>query len=148
MTKTPVIGAAPLALAAPPRLATAGAARLAVLAPALALVATSACLVAAGAPFGRVAVLLVIAPLLEEAVFRAGLQEALLRQLRRPLAANLVTALVFGVAHAALRGEPAAFAVALPAVLIGAIYARTRRLAPCALLHAALNAAWLGWNLF
>jgi hypothetical protein len=27
------------------------------------------------------------------------------------------------------------------------VYARHHRLAPCVLLHAAMNAAWLGWNL-
>lgn len=90
-------------------------------------------------------VLLVAAPLLEEAVFRAGVQEALLRRGRALLLANAVTALLFGAAHVAVRGEPAAFAVVLPALAIGWLYERTRRLRWCVLLHAAMNAAWLAF---
>lgn len=97
---------------------------------------------------GRLAMLLVLAPLLEETVFRAGLQEALLRRWQcRPGLANAVTAVAFGLAHAAVRADAAAFAVALPALLIGAVYQRTGRLRHCVVLHAAMNAAWLGWSM-
>ena len=102
-------------------------------------------LAAAGHGPQRLAVLLLIAPLLEEAIFRAGLQEALLRRWQHPLLANVVTAVAFGLAHAALRGEAIAFAAALPALLIGALYQRTGRLRHCIVLHAAMNAAWLAW---
>lgn len=88
-------------------------------------------------------VLLIAAPLLEEAVFRAGVQEALLRRGRALLLANVATALLFGAAHVAVRGDPAAFAVALPALAVGWVYQRTRQLRWCVLLHAAMNAAWL-----
>lgn len=97
----------------------------------------------AGVAAPRVVVLLALAPLAEEAVFRTGLQETLLRRLRTPGVANGITALVFGSAHALLRGDVAALVVMLPALLIGAAYTRTRRLAPCVILHAAMNAAWL-----
>ena len=89
------------------------------------------------------ALLLVLAPVLEELVFRAGLHESLLRRLRAPWVANALTALVFALAHVLVRGETAAFAVALPALLIGIVYQRWRKVWPCVLLHAAMNAIWL-----
>ena len=95
----------------------------------------------------RVLMLLVVAPLLEETVFRAGLQEALVRHLRAPLLANVLTAAGFGLAHALWRGEASGLLVAGPALVIGAVYARRRRLVPCIGLHAAMNAVWLGWIL-
>lgn len=113
-------------------------------------------LTAAGALFAasqgiqapQLLVLLVLAPLLEEAVFRAGLHEALLRRWagHPALWANLATAAAFALAHAAVRADALAWAVALPAVLIGLLYQRQRRLRTCVALHAAMNAAWLGWQ--
>jgi membrane protease YdiL (CAAX protease family) len=90
---------------------------------------------------------LVLAPLAEEAVFRAGVQEALLRHRTAPWTANVMTALMFGLAHAALRGDWGGLAVAAPALLIGAMYGRWRRLRLCVGLHAAMNALWLAWGL-
>lgn len=113
-------------------------------------VALGCCALAAGssdAGLQRLAVLLVFAPLAEEVVFRAGLQEALLRGGLRPLLANALTALTFGAAHVAVRGEAAALAVVGPALLIGAVYSRGRRLWPCVALHVALNGVWLAWAL-
>lgn len=95
----------------------------------------------------RVWVLLVLAPLLEEAVFRAGAQECLLRRGAPAWVANVGTAVAFGLAHAALRGEWAGFAVAAPALLLGWVYSRSRRLLPCITLHALMNAVWLAMNL-
>lgn len=104
-------------------------------------------LLAAGQDAWRLLVLLVLAPLLEETVFRAGLQEALLRRWRQmPLLANLFTAAAFGLAHALARADAAAFAVALPALLVGAVYGRRGRLRECVVLHAVMNAAWLVWS--
>ena len=71
----------------------------------LVLLAIGAAATAAGVGVPRVWVLLVVAPLLEEAVFRAGLQDFLLRRTRPAWRANLLTALAFGLAHAALRGD-------------------------------------------
>jgi membrane protease YdiL (CAAX protease family) len=99
---------------------------------------------AAGLSPARLAMLLLIGPLAEEAVFRAGLQEALLRRGVIALSANLLTALAFGLAHAVARGDIAALAVVAPALLIGASYGRWRQLRLCVALHAALNAAWIG----
>jgi membrane protease YdiL (CAAX protease family) len=115
---------------------------------AAAVLLSALALAASGHMSQRLAMLLVLAPLLEEAVFRAGLQEALLRRwCRRPHLANAVTAVAFGLAHAAVRADPAGLAAALPALLIGAVYQRTGRLRHCVVLHAAMNAAWLGWSM-
>jgi membrane protease YdiL (CAAX protease family) len=95
----------------------------------------------------RLLILLVIAPWAEEAVFRAGLQEALARHLRSPWMPVVLTAIAFGLAHALMRGDPAAFAVALPALAIGALYRHRRRVSECAALHTVFNALWLAWAL-
>jgi membrane protease YdiL (CAAX protease family) len=87
----------------------------------------------------RLAVWLMLMPLAEEIVLRAGLQEALLRRAMAHGAANLITALVFATAHVLLRGEWAAAMVALPALVLGALYGRTRQLRGCVALHAAMN---------
>ena len=94
--------------------------------------------------------LLLVAPVLEEIVFRAGLQEELLRKGRLRAAAgavsaNVFTALAFAAAHLALLPGHLAGLTVLPALLIGAVYQRQRRLAPCIALHAFFNAIWLLW---
>lgn len=89
--------------------------------------------------------LLVIAPVLEEIVWRAGLQEALLTRNRWPAASiNLGVAASFALAHA-LRAPDSVWAwlTLLPAWIIGRAYQRWRRLGPCIALHAAMNALWL-----
>ena len=105
---------------------------------------------------GRALWLLVGAPLLEEVVFRAGLQDALLGragthrahwayQAHQALAANVITACAFATSHLLLRPEtpPALSALTvLPALLIGRVYQQGRRLAPCIALHALFNALW------
>lgn len=113
----------------------------------LALAAIGVAAAAAGVDAQRVWVLLVLAPLLEEAVFRAGLQDLLLRRALPAWQANLLTALAFGLAHAALRGDAWALAVAVPALLVGCVYERTRRLRWCVALHALMNALWLAGQL-
>ena len=110
------------------------------------VVLSALALAAAGHGLPRMVMLLVLAPLLEETVFRAGLQEALLRRWHRASwLANVATAAAFGLAHALVRSDSAAFAVAVPALLIGALYQRTGRLRYCVVLHAAMNALWLAW---
>lgn len=127
-----------------------GAAAAAVFA-ALLLVALLAPAVAGLAPdLGamRLLTLLVLAPVLEETVFRLGLHETLLRRGWRLWGANATVAAAFGLAHALVQGAPGAWA-ALPALLIGLSYGRNRRLAPCVILHAAMNLAWLAlWPAF
>lgn len=110
------------------------------------LVATLLALAPAAA---RWALLIVFAPVVEELVFRAGLQESLLRRMARwragGFAANLVTALAFTAAHVALHPGALAALTLLPALLVGRVYEQRRRLAPCVALHAGLNAIWLLW---
>lgn len=92
----------------------------------------------------RAAVWLLLAPLAEEAVFRAGLQEELLRRRVAPMIANALTAAAFGAAHAWAWQDAAGWGVAAPALLIGMVYQRHRRLGPCIALHAVMNAvAWV-----
>jgi membrane protease YdiL (CAAX protease family) len=93
----------------------------------------------------RLVELLVVAPVLEEVVFRAGLQEALLRCKTAPSLAIALTAAAFGLMHAVLRGQLGSLSVAVPALLIGAVYVRRRQLRYCIALHAAMNALWLVW---
>lgn len=111
----------------------------------LALAGVTALLAAAGAP--KVLLLLVLAPLLEEAAFRAGLHEALLVQRVPPLWANALVAAAFAGLHLAVQGQAQAMLVGLPALCIGAVYNRWRQLRWCVLLHAAMNAAWLAMTL-
>lgn len=101
----------------------------------------------AGNAVGPLWTLLVLAPLAEEVVFRVGLQEWLLRRARcRAATSIVVTALGFGLAHVAVRGDMTAFAVALPAVALGVLYARRRQVRACVIAHALMNALWLLWN--
>ncbi len=91
--------------------------------------------------------LLVLAPLLEETVFRGGIQHALLTRCGSApgarFAINLFTASVFAAAH--LFEHPGVWGALtfLPALLIGAVYQGRRRLVPCVALHALFNAIWL-----
>jgi membrane protease YdiL (CAAX protease family) len=94
--------------------------------------------------------MVLVAPVLEEIVFRAGLQEELLRNVRLraamgALSANVLTALAFAAAHVALQPGLLAGLTVVPALFIGALYQRQRRLAPCIALHALFNVIWLVW---
>jgi membrane protease YdiL (CAAX protease family) len=86
------------------------------------------------------------APVLEELVFRAGLQAWLMARLeadRRGAAlANLLTALAFASAHIAVRPGLLAALTLLPALVVGALYQRTRRVRHCVALHTLFNALW------
>jgi membrane protease YdiL (CAAX protease family) len=93
--------------------------------------------------WGRACILLIVAPCTEEIIFRAGLQESLLQGGLSRHASNLATALAFALAHLALQHTMTGLAVALPALLIGEVYGRTRRLGPCIVLHAGMNAVWM-----
>lgn len=104
-------------------------------------------LLASPVPVERLLVLLCVAPLVEEAVFRVGLQQVLMHRLRSPAFANVLTAAVFGAAHALARHEAAAFMVALPALFVGALFQRTGQLRWCVLAHASLNGLWFAAGL-
>ncbi|MEP6505143.1 MAG: CPBP family glutamic-type intramembrane protease [Betaproteobacteria bacterium] len=101
-------------------------------------------------PIGAALRSILFAPLVEEAVFRLGVQDALSMRLpaRQVRFAPALTALAFASLHLLLapsvRAWPLAAATALPAWWIGVLYERHRRLAPCVAWHAAFNLAWLG----
>lgn len=100
--------------------------------------------IAIGVPAWRALVLLLVAPVAEEVVFRAGLHDRLLHNSVAPWLANLLTALAFSAAHMLLLGvNPQTALVWLPALLIGAAYNRWRRLRICIALHMAMNAQWI-----
>ena len=93
---------------------------------------------------------LLLAPVVEEIVFRGGLQ-ALLRERWLggragvgPVSwANLVASLSFAALHVVLQHTALAAWMIAPALLLGWVYDRTERLAPVILLHAFYNALWL-----
>jgi membrane protease YdiL (CAAX protease family) len=91
----------------------------------------------------RLLVLLLVAPLLEEAIFRAGLQEWLIRAGLRAWVCIGSSALVFAAAHLPWRDPWAATALLLPGLALGVIYQRTRSLWACVAMHAAMNACWI-----
>lgn len=87
--------------------------------------------------------LLVIAPALEEVVFRAGLQEWLLQQHIQPLITTVLGAVAFALMHGLTRSWLLAAWVFVPALVLGALYARKRSLGPVVVLHSAMNLVWL-----
>ncbi len=95
----------------------------------------------------RVVLLLAIAPVVEEIVFRAGLHEWLLRAwvTKGALApiANALTALAFAGFHFAAHADLLAALTVVPALVIGVVYQRHRQLLPCIALHAFFNGLWL-----
>lgn len=87
---------------------------------------------------------LAFAPVAEEIIFRAGLQDWLLAR-GGILGRNsvVVVALVFAAAHLARHPSWVAAGTVLPALAIGAVYLRWRSVVACSALHSACNAAWL-----
>jgi len=85
------------------------------------------------------------APVVEEVIFRLGLQQELLQRLQPDSAwlANGLTALIFSVAHELSHSPVMALLTLLPAMFIGKFYQRSRRIAPCIALHAFFNVIWL-----
>lgn len=83
--------------------------------------------------------LLLLSPLLEELVVRAGLQEWLMRQ--RPGSAwpVLASAGAFSLLHIG-GGWHVALAVLGPGLVLAMLYARTRSWRWCALAHSGMNA--------
>jgi len=92
--------------------------------------------------------LLVAAPVLEETVFRAGLQQTLLERFQRrgPVGAHgagVLTGLAFAAWHVAARPSWLAATTLFPALAIGWLYQRRRSVGACIGLHAIFNAIWL-----
>ncbi len=88
---------------------------------------------------GLISVLMVclVAPMVEEMLFRGVILRSFLRQYRR-WPAICGTALLFGLTHMNIYQGVAAF---ITGTLMGWLYERTHSLWPCILLHAAYNAA-------
>jgi membrane protease YdiL (CAAX protease family) len=100
------------------------------------------------------AVPLLVSPVVEEVVFRLGLQQTLID--RTPLAPDIshrphrlqrlrptvATAAAFAAAHFILRPSLTSALTFLPALAIGAVYERQRRVLPCVALHALFNTVW------
>lgn len=94
---------------------------------------------------------LIVAPVLEEFLFR-GIVQAHLRTLRgfqgRPWIVIAVTAFAFGAIHLVSSSPLHAALVVLPAIVIGWAYERTSSITLCIALHSAANAAWIGfWSI-
>lgn len=87
------------------------------------------------------------APVIEEILFRGGLQEWMLRRDARAFGplnrANILASLVFASCH--LIGHAPAWAAAmfLPSLLFGLFYERARRLGAPIVVHALYNACFL-----
>ena len=93
---------------------------------------------------------LLLAPVLEEIVFRGGIQEMLDRtaQGQRVLVAgltvgNVVTSALFSAAHLASSPPWLAAAVFVPSLLLGRLQQLSRSLVPVVLVHAWYNACYL-----
>jgi membrane protease YdiL (CAAX protease family) len=100
---------------------------------------------------------LLLAPILEEIVFRGGLQEVLDRTALGKLApvanvtvGNVVTSAAFAAAHLLTAPPWLAAAVFLPSLLLGRVKQLCSTLAPVVLLHAWYNGCYLyfasGWH--
>jgi|SRR5471032_2822472 len=92
--------------------------------------------------------LLLLAPVLEEWIMRAGVQEWLILYGRFPgvqaqALPVLLSACVFGLLHLGA-GWPVALAVTLPGIALAALYQHMRDWRLCALLHGVFNACALG----
>ena len=98
-------------------------------------------------PALALAVPLLVSPVLEEVVFRLGLQESLLARQQAgdswfAWRAVVLTALAFAAAHLLLRPGLVSALTFFPALLLGMAYQRWRALLPCVALHALFNTAW------
>lgn len=87
---------------------------------------------------------LIIAPVAEEALFRAGVQDWLLHRHWRGWPANLTSSLLFVLAHCLSRGgvDLVTLAVAFPSLALGWLYGRYRCLRLCVATHMLMNVAW------
>ena len=80
----------------------------------------------------------VIGPVLEELIFREGVEGYMLRNGVRPWVAIVSSALMFGIVHLNPAQVPFAFAVG---IILGFIYCRTGNIVITSILHIANNSA-------
>jgi membrane protease YdiL (CAAX protease family) len=88
--------------------------------------------------FGMVVAVCLLAPVLEEMLFRGIILRSFLRQYSRGTAI-LGSAALFGFAHMNLYQYIAAVCMGM---FLGWLYERSKSLLPCIALHAAYNSAW------
>jgi membrane protease YdiL (CAAX protease family) len=96
---------------------------------------------------GLIAVVVLGVPVMEELVFRAGLQSALLRLTGSPWPSVLLTSLIFTALHYGAipdNGWNAFGQLFVLSVCIGIAYERTRKLGVPIAMHAAFNALTIG----
>jgi len=92
--------------------------------------------------------LVVAWPLLEEALFRGGIQPALLRtsagarEAWGVTTANVATSVLFALAHLATQTPEWAAATFVPSLVFGHFRERYGSIAPCAALHVFYNAGY------
>lgn len=90
-----------------------------------------------------------IYPVVEELLFRGGVQAGLLQtkagqqQLLGFSLANLMASLLFAAAHLVVRGTPAALLVFFPSLLFGYFRDRYSSILPAVLLHMGYNFSYL-----
>jgi len=100
-------------------------------------------------PIALLVTSVVVAPLLEEYLFRGLLQGALLKRARLARrrfglsGANLIVSLLFALAHLWSQPAPGAAAVLLPSLAFGACRDRYGILLPGIVLHAFWNAGFV-----
>lgn len=88
-------------------------------------------------------------PILEEIVFRAGLQHLLQKRLTSASVlygvsqANVLTSILFAAAHLVRHSTPTAALVFLPSLVFGYFYDRYGRVLPCIVLHGFYNSGVL-----
>jgi uncharacterized protein len=83
--------------------------------------------------------LLLWGPVVEELVFRAGLQKLLMRKVEHSFVAIGITSVVFSLMHYGLSGNLESLAVFVPSVALGWVYQRTGSLLWTIALHIAFN---------
>lgn len=87
-----------------------------------------------------------LAPLAEELVFRGAILRSLLRWVKQPWVAIVISAVFFAVAHLNPAQLPHAFLVGL---LLGWMYYRTDSIVPCVVYHWVNNTvAYVMYNLY
>ncbi|UUZ51206.1 CPBP family intramembrane metalloprotease [Massilia sp. B-10] len=92
---------------------------------------------------GAIVITTLLAPVLEEMLFRGIILRSFLLQYPKWLSI-LGSALIFGAAHMNLYQFTAAFMLGM---CLGWLYQRSRSLVPCIVLHAVYNATLLGMSL-
>ena len=90
-----------------------------------------------------VVMLLLVSPVVEETVFRAGLLAGLQRRGWSPASALGLSTLAFALAHGLSRSAVLGVGVILPGLLLGGLYLWRGRLRWCVAAHAAMNLLWL-----